>query len=191
MAKKKRHIHLLKKLQAGKALSKSEIKELESLENKNQLPDGTVDSQKRVAKAFGVTVRTVQHWLSEGMPVADGGFYDLVAIQKWRTERESRRAGDKPDARDAAEIRFRESRADLAELELKEKRGELVRKADTEREMVKKISVLKMALLNLPNELAPQLAKMDARKIQLTLVDRIRTLINNFAGKEVCNDCAA
>ena len=88
---KKRELKLLQKLKDG-TLTSAEIKELELL-GKNNKPEspgplsiGVVGSQKEVAEAFNVSVRTVEYWARDGMPSHPEG-YHLVKICEWRAAR--------------------------------------------------------------------------------------------------------
>ncbi len=127
MAKKRRHLHLVEKMAQGKAhtpaLTKSEIKELESLELP-EVPLSVVDSQEKVAKTFGVAVRTVERWVREGMPVASNGRYDLIAIRSWKLFRRGQYKspnGNKKKTSEDWDARYREAKAKLAEIEFQKK----------------------------------------------------------------------
>ncbi|MEK7851170.1 MAG: hypothetical protein AAB275_04745, partial [Deltaproteobacteria bacterium] len=84
VAKKKRQIHLLDKLQKGKPLSTAEIRELEQFEGGGALPPGVVRTQGEVASALRVDKRTIERWVSDGMPREPEGDYNLIDIPAWR-----------------------------------------------------------------------------------------------------------
>lgn len=86
MAKKKRHIHLLEKLQRGKTLSRAETNEIEKFE-RGSVPPGYVTTQEEVAEAFGVDPRTVRRWAIKGMP-RDAHGYNILKIDKWRQRKD-------------------------------------------------------------------------------------------------------
>jgi len=180
MAKKRRHIHLLEKMQRGKsetpALSKSEINELVQLESDPNSP-GVVDSQEKVAKIFGVATRTVERWAKDGMPVTPEGLYDLIEIRAWRTVKNNRKDGKKGNRKDDADARYREAKASLAEIALREKLGELIAKDIIEKELIQISSGIKRALLGLPKQVAPQLEGLSARQIDALLTTRIKETI--------------
>ncbi len=90
-----------------------------------------VPSQSEVAKAFGVERSTVGTWITKGMPGRRGAF-DLVAIAKWYRV-------DGPGADRVADVdpllaagaspaleRYRLAKAQLAELDLAQRKGQLV-----------------------------------------------------------------
>lgn len=183
MAKKRRHIHLLEKMQRGKAntpaLSKTELKELEQFERDPNSP-GIVDSQEKVAKIFGVATRTIERWAKDGMPVTPQGLYDLKDIRAWRQFRKKpqKNAENKQNAWD---VRFRKAKAELAELELKKRLGVLVSRETVERELIQISLTIKRALLALPRQVAPQLFGLEPRRIEALLRSRIEEIIQKFS----------
>ena len=104
MAKKKRHIFLLEKMQKGKTLTKKELEELEQFENAGKKKPKPLAKQKEkgnivtgvpaVARAIGCSARTVRNWIGEGMPELGGKRFDVDAIKAWRIERDNRRKND-------------------------------------------------------------------------------------------------
>jgi phage terminase Nu1 subunit (DNA packaging protein) len=190
MAKKRRHIHLLEKLQRGKSstpsLSKNEIRELEDLEQDPNSP-GTVDSQEKVAKVFGVHVRTVARWVKNGMPVTAQGKYDLLEVRAWRTLKHQKKgaAGGKKNQEEFWDAKFREYKAKLAEISLKKSLGELIPRETVERDLVQISLTVKRAFLALPRQVAPQLAGLDPRQIEALLSIRINEIISKFADGKI------
>ena len=186
MAKKRRHIHLLEKLQRGKSatptLSKTEIKELETFERDPNSP-GIVDSQEKVAKVFGVAVRTVERWVKDGMPVTHQGEYELLTIRAWREQRRAgkRNASAKQNKLDEWEAKYREYKARRAQVDFEEKIGTLISKEKAERELIQISLAVKRAFLALPRQLAPQLAGLDPRQIEVLLTTRIKEAIRPFS----------
>lgn len=193
MAKKRRHLHLVEKLAKGKsnmpALTKSEIKELENFE----LPDvslSVVDSQEKVAKAFGVAVRTIERWIREGMPVASSGRYDLIEIRSWKILRKHRlpKGNRKKDPSEDWDARYREAKAKLAEIEFNKKIGVLVERKDVQKELISISLAVKSALLAMPKSLAPQLVGLETREIAHILTLKARELINQFRTGQIFSD---
>lgn len=189
MAKKRRHIHLLEKLHRGKSasptLSKSEIKELEKYENDPNSP-GVVDSQEKVAKVFGVSTRTVAYWTRDGMPTTPQGKYDLLEIRAWRTLKKQKKGQSvKKDSLEVWDARFREYKARLAEIALKKASGELVSRAQVEKDLIHISLTVKRAFLALPRQLAPQLIGLEARQIESILASRVKEIISAFADGQI------
>ena len=181
VAKKKRHLFLLQKLSQGKHLSRSELKELEKFEA-GKLPAGVIDTQEKLAKILGVSTRTVQYWEKDGLPRTKQGFYDLKVVQEWRfsNDKRAKKKGLQKKEKDY-EYEFRKYKAKLAEMEYKEKKGQLMPVRDVEIDNVRKIIVIKQKFLALPKVIAPQVAGLRVRKIEEVLRLRIEEIINDFA----------
>ena len=177
LAHKKRHIHLLSKLQSNKPLTKSEIRELEELEG-SAPPDGIVRTAREVAKFFHVSARTVDYWIRDGLPRTEQGYFNLDIVRIWRMDRDRKKEKTK-DPNDP-EVRFRSARARLAEIELAKRMGDLLPREEVESEWLNIIITLKKSLLGLPKRLAPQLVGLDAKLIQSALSKHIRELLENL-----------
>lgn len=186
VALKKRHLHLLQKLQQGKPLTPSEIKELRQFEDQ-QVEPGIVRRQEEVAQVFGVSVRSIQHWVREGMPHTKDGLYSIVNIQAWR---DLKKAGKgKSDDIEQWTAEWKKYKAQYAELELKKALGEVIDREEVERGRVTRILIVKKSLLALPQEVAPILANLEPREIQVILEMRIKNIIRRFSGQsETKND---
>lgn len=179
VAKKKRHIHLFQKIQQGGTLSAGELRELQKLES-TELPVGLVETQEQVAKAFKVTLRTVQRWIREGMPKTSEGFYDIIEVQAWRLLRNNHGIATDTD-KEKWDTKFRQMRALLAEMEYKKCLGELVSRDEVEEGRVQRILTVKTALLALPRYLAPQVVNLEIHKAEQVIRLRIEEIINDFA----------
>lgn len=179
LAKKKRHIHLLQKIQQGQTLSGSELRELQKLEG-TELPVGVVETQEQLAKAFKVSVRSIQHWVRDGMPKTPEGMYDITEVQAWRLLKNNQGAGSDTD-KEKWDTKFRQMKALLAEMEYKKRLGELVTKEEVEEGRVQRILAVKKALLSLPRRVAPQVVGLDVRAAQNVLEKRINEIIDHFA----------
>lgn len=179
VAKKKRHIHLLQKIQQGGTLSAGELRELQKLEG-TELPIGVVETQEQVAKAFKVTIRTVQRWIREGMPKTSDDFYDLIEVQAWRLLKNN--CQDTDSDKEKWDIKFRQMKALLAEMEYKKRLGELMTREEVEEGRVQRILVVKQALLSFPQRIAPQVVGLDVQSAREVLNKRIREIIDSFAG---------
>ncbi len=190
MARKRRRIHLVEKLATGKpqtpSLTKSEIKELEAFE----IPPGSptvVDSQEKVAKILGVSDRTVRHWVKEGMPITPQKQYDLIEIRSWRLLRDKRKksGGRKKADADFWETKYREYKAKLAEITLKQRMGQLILKAQVETQLVQVSLAIKRSLLALPRSVAPQLVGLETREIEAVLSGRVKEAISLIADGKI------
>ena len=183
VAKKKRQIHLLDKLQKGKPLSTAEIRELEQFEG-GSLPPGVVRTQQEVAKALRVDKRTVERWVSDGMPREPEGYYNLIDIQAWRMVKKEKE--NDPDEKEKIkwDIRYREYKARLAEFELKKAYGQVISRELVEAGMIARILAVKSALWALPKVAAPVVSGMDPREAEAYLRERIKEIFLQFAERE-------
>lgn len=185
MAKKKRHIYLLEKMQKGKALSKAELNELKSFEKKNETKDPyVVDTLEQVADKFEVSTRTVAYWKRDGMPVKPDGTYDIRDIQEWRHKRSKPRSGDDDPQKAQLELwqaHERKHKALKAELELKRIKAELISRSEVERGLIDICVVMKRSLINLPREIVPKLLGLNPKQMELKLMERVKEIIQSFA----------
>lgn len=179
IAKKKRQIYLLRKLQKGRALSVAEIKELEKLENKT-LPPGVLRTREEVGKAFGVSARSVQYWLKDGMPKTPEGHYDLIMIQTWRNNKNKKPEKSNDLDKINWDIKYREYRARLSELDLKKANGLVIDREEVETGRVARIMAVKRSFLLLGRTVAPIIVGMEAREIQAHIDEKVKEIIKQF-----------
>lgn len=144
---------------------------------------GIVSTQEEVARALGVSTRTVQYWCRDGMPVKPDGKYDLLEVQAWRLTKNNK-TSESDKTKEQWESKYREYKALLAEIEYKKINGELLDKNEVEEGRVKRIMEVKRKLLGLPKKVAPQLVGLEIHKIEAILDLRIKEVINDFARNE-------
>ena len=90
----------------------------------------TTDDRQAVARFFDIAPETVNLWIKKGMPYESQGkgargVYDLRECARWLASQRS--IGSETDERQlSVEIRYREEKLKLAELERKQKEGRLV-----------------------------------------------------------------
>lgn len=100
-------------------------------------------SADEVAAFFGVNRRTVMDWIARGMPHGKG-YYPLDRIQKWKIAYDKNRKSDEDPmlgGDSPALEQYRAARARLAELDLAEREGEILR-ADVMRDTLTRWSAL-------------------------------------------------
>lgn len=88
------------------------------------------DDKTVVAHFFGMSVESIEHWQTKGMPYFAGGkggrnSYDLSAIAKWITKQRSGTPVE-GDGKAEAEEKYRVEKALMVELQRKELEGKLV-----------------------------------------------------------------
>lgn len=124
-----------------------------------------LQSSQVIAKIFGVSTRRVEQLKAEGIIQGQGRptKYDLLpTIQAYIRYLSDKANGREKKAADAeleskkleAESRFRQAKADMAELSLKELQGKLHRAEDVEAIMTDHVLLLRGLLMGLPGKLA-------------------------------------
>ncbi|HXE90479.1 MAG TPA: hypothetical protein VNK82_05885 [Terriglobales bacterium] len=140
---------------------------------------------EKIAKALNVTRRRVNQLVHEGMPRAERGKYELGACMAWYI-RYMQSAFERremfSDDGSSADVRRQRARmlkasADLAEMELAEKRGELVPVEAFKRVMGNMIAVVRSQLLGLPGRVAHQLEGEPRHVIRKRLTDQVHVAL--------------
>jgi phage terminase Nu1 subunit (DNA packaging protein) len=181
IARKKRHLHLIEKMQSRNPLSKSEIIEIEQFEAEPLAPS-VVKTMEEVAKVMDVSYRTVQRWKQDGMPTTKDGFYDLDEIKAWHVTRNEDSLNEFKDRKEYWEDNILEYKATMLELELKKATGEVVSRDEVEKGRVARVMMIKREFLSLPRIMAPKLAMREPREIEAELYEVISTIIDDFSG---------
>lgn len=139
-------------------------------------------SQRKAAESLGMALSTLQHHIKRGNVSAIDGKIDLsvarVQLAKYVDPDQQLRAlggramvradtptdplpHDAPPDLIAEKARRERTLADLAEIELAEKRGELVRKADYEKALAAKLIALREQLMALPERVVALIRAQD------------------------------
>ncbi len=124
-----------------------------------------LQSTQTIAKLFGITTRMVEYLKTEGIIQGEGKpiKYDLMpTVQAYIQHlREKANGKIKPcddqqneSAKLEAEARYKQAKAEMAELQLQELKGEMHRAGDVEEIMTNHVFAIRSALLALPNQLA-------------------------------------
>lgn len=116
-------------------------------------------NQKALARVLSRTTRQVRRLLEQGLPGSrvngNGRLYDLSLAVPWFLERQREKL--QSSAKEEADVRTARARASMAELELEERRGELIPLDVHEEVLAEVLEELRSKLLNLPGTLATQL----------------------------------
>ena len=139
-----------------------------------------------IAKLLDLSERRVQQLSREGViPKAERGQYDLIGsvrgYVRYLRDQALRAQAGAPDYA-AERARFIRARADLAEMEAKEKRRSLIAADQIEAAWIAVLALLRTRLLALPDRLAPQV-------FEQSTVGDTRNLIR-AAIREVLDDLA-
>ena len=160
------------------------------------MPKGrTID----LANLFGISERRIQQLVKEGLPREGRGKFDFVKSVKWYTRylhaALERRAvptgsGDSKSYVGEREARIREitATADLKELELAEKRGELVAIGDVERVLADLVLTTKAQIMAIPPRLAPDLVGESSRVMVQARLEKACKEALGYLAKSVGKD---
>ena len=184
IAKSRRHLKMMEDLQQGKTLSSAQIRELAEYEGGEESDPSVLATQKLVAKVFRVDERTVRNWIESGMPVKEGGKYDLAEIVAWKALRDQDdKKGDASwiEKYHAIKTHLTGINAKLAQIKLKTIEKELIPKEEVERGLIQVSIAIKRALLALPRAIAPRLIGLEPREIEALLRERVEEIVNLFA----------
>jgi phage terminase Nu1 subunit (DNA packaging protein) len=157
--------------------------------------DSIIVGQKAVAEHFGVSDRTVRNWIKAGMPKLSRRRFDLLQIQAWLDRRQGleptagpRAPGDprQPElpvsrGKDYQEERLKRAKADLVEMEVRRRRGELVEWVQVEEWNERKILEVKQRLLILIQALPPQLVNLNEREMVPIITRAVLDVLRGFA----------
>jgi phage terminase Nu1 subunit (DNA packaging protein) len=140
----------------------------------------------QVATHFDVSEKTVQNWLRNGMPGTPGprgrqqGYFSVHQISEWLKAQREPPSTASDDSRALQHARLHKARAELIELEVAKKKGELVEAEEIARQIVRSIHEAKAQLGQLTVKLTRGLPEKYRTKqraiIQRTLTEVYRTL---------------
>lgn len=194
VAKKRRHIYLLEKMQRGKsetpALSRSEIQELQTLEDgQENSPESvtTVNSQSRLAKLFGVSVRTVGNWIVEGMPVMPGGKYDIIEVRAWRELKKNKKK-EKQDGKKGKEYwetEYRKFKAQMAEITLRKMKGQVLLRSVVESELCQICQTINSNIQLFEKWLPPKLQGLNEKEMAEIIKDCTKQILRAISDFKV------
>lgn len=155
-------------------------------------------TNEQLAQALGVNVRTLERDRKRGLPLpADGEDAAAWAVRAkaWRKATRLKpgpRARLVPgDAETSAMVRFREAKAQLAELDLAERRGALHSRHDCEQLAVRRLQDLQSAFAQLPDRMARRLYQAPSPEwIKQQLTDALRHAFEVLSSGDVGVDAA-
>ncbi|MDD3088074.1 MAG: hypothetical protein PHP89_05880 [Candidatus Omnitrophica bacterium] len=188
IAKKKRYIALVEKLQRG-SLSSKELKELEEFEKSGQRPSGIIDGTvdlPTLCVYFEKSPRMIRRYVQQGMPVLRDASGEIARFKvgdvfKWFYKKQG---SEEDNGKDYWDKEYRKNRAKLSEIELKQKEGEVIPFEDHVSIVKNQIRGIKAGFLRLPKHIAPKLYQQDPKVICEVLDHEIRYIIEQFAGKK-------
>lgn len=151
---------------------------------------GRILNRAELAEFMGISLPTVDKWVRDGCPVENRPgrnstkkqyeFYSADVIE-WRTQmaladlrQDYQDEADELDQQTTDQVYRRKLKlqADIVELELREKRGELVRVEDVTRANIKMVSACRRRLLSIPSKLARQLTDESNTEVIHAAIER-------------------
>lgn len=128
---------------------------------------------------FGVRPQAVSAW--KDCPRNKDGTWNLASVVRWKMQRAKEEAELDAgiDERGDGLERYRAARADRAELEVAQMRGELVSKVDVEARWGRVLSYIVQAFDGIGKVLAPRLAQRQEREIAQTIRDEVHHTIES------------
>lgn len=144
-------------------------------------------SQQELADVLEIGVSTVVEWSKRGMPARKRGgrwYFDVELVRDWVSKytRASKSADTTTAGRAEADLRKAVALAELRELELRKRRGELVDR-DAMRETVGALAAtLRTRGMGLPGRMALVLEGKSRAEIESTLRGEILALLQLVAG---------
>ena len=158
---------------------------------------GRLVNRSELAAIFGVAMTTVDAWTNRGMPIVERTMgrgtnwsFDTAAVAAWRTEQAVTQTGDE-EKLNFEEARRRKMAADamLAEIELIERRGEILEIDTVVKEWESLVLSMRARMMAIPPRLAPAvLVENDVATVQAILEDSIYECLRELAWRTVRTD---
>lgn len=192
VAKKQRHLSLLKKVKENKPLTSGELGELAKYEDKSKkkktpVTEGTAfNTQKQAAAYAGVDVRTVRRWVAAGKLNKQYNkgkeVYYQKDIDELLKEERSEEVVKNKSKLIRAETKFKEARADMAIHQLEKDLKNYIHVSAVRSQQIKRIGVIKKALLSAARKLAPLVkGKKTIKDIAEVINTEMQRVIRDFA----------
>lgn len=140
-----------------------------------------------VMEWYGVTDRAIQLWAEKGyIPKSQNGMYHLPAVVKglYGAQLEIINKKKGPDGNENIDLLLREQRAktEKAELELEKMKGDLVNKNEVEKIAFEKARIVREAIENIPQRIAPILAaEADIHQCRETLKKELKNALEELS----------
>jgi phage terminase Nu1 subunit (DNA packaging protein) len=143
-------------------------------------------TRDEVATHFGVSTRSVATWIREGMPGLPGspgrreGYFPVEEIEDWLRSRKIMPGESAADPRALEDARVKRVRADIMELELAEKRGQLINSEEAARKWVHAVHEAKAQAEQLPAWLMKRLPEDLPREIRRRIRGGLKRRLNEL-----------
>jgi phage terminase Nu1 subunit (DNA packaging protein) len=130
-----------------------------------------------IAALFDVDTDTIGLWRQQGMPqrkISGHPRFEIAGCVQWRREKDKRenREGASPDE-SKERARKLAADADLAELKVRERRGELVPAEEAERQVERVVSMIRSRLLAVRGRWAPRVIGLETMAQATSTLDAL------------------
>jgi hypothetical protein len=163
--------------------------------------NGIIDNVEELAKHFGASTRTIYRWIKAGMPVLADGRFDALVITAWRRGKKGEvisapdniapsTAGvnipaptaNPADNKDFWDKENKKHQAQMRELDLRKRRGELVEANKIQDLFVARIAAVKKGLIAFERTLVPDLIICRSeREMSMVIRKAVRELLEEFS----------
>jgi hypothetical protein len=120
---------------------------------------------EKLAADFGKSLRTAKEWIRTGCPVSARGF-DRAQVSAWIAERKGSKSKNKLDY---WQMKYRQAKAQLAQIELEKARGDLVDSKIAESWAQEILRFFKTKIFDLPRRGAGEFYGKDQAEIEVSL----------------------
>jgi len=128
----------------------------------------------QLAESIGKSRQTIHNWLAEGLPRNPDKTFSLPDVISWLLDRETALLPPAGQGCDSPALeRYRQARAELAELDLAQKRGELISIADVGREWTARVVEVASGLDAFADRLPPLLEDKPREAMRQIIDDEV------------------
>lgn len=155
------------------------------------LRPGLLRTQKQIAQAYGISDRAVRYWVVDGVPRRSDGLYDLIEIQRWKSERKLRRVKDLKDNTLFWRNERMKYRALHMQLKYQKLAGELVRLSAVEKFERERNVFIKRLFESFPRRAPVEVANLSVPEAEAVLRERVRELQQKIINFQISDITAA
>jgi len=143
-------------------------------------------SRDVLASIFNVTVRAVAHWSNAGCPRHADGTFDPAKVYQWRLDHAIEGGGLNLNAQKA---RLARAQAERAELDLQERRGELLERSSVQANVRGICAAARDRLLGIPERAAPIVVTLStAAEVFAHFTTTVATALDSLQTREFIQD---
>lgn len=151
---------------------------------------GVEVNREELAETFGVSTNTITQWIKKGMPVvAHGGQgkpwrFNTADVHAWHLDRIREQLTGAAGTYDDEKTRKMRIEADLAEIELRKARGEVVELEIVAEAVKSEYATVRARLGSLPGIVAPKLDTERAGEFLPVIADSVNEVLQELSADE-------